>query len=325
VKALRIDRFGPLEDLRLSEVPDAALPPQSVRVEIEAAAVNPSDLGVALGRFPQAKLPLILGRDFAGRVIEGPSDLIGMPVWGSGGGELGLTRDGTHAEYLILPAGAAIRRPAHLSAEEAAVAGVPFVTAWSALVELGEFTDKQWAIVSGAAGAVGQAALQLAAALGGNAIALVRSSDDLAPLDGLKIASTLRSDRDDVPSAVRDLTAGRGADVALNAVGAPVFQPLFDSLAKEGRMVVFSARGGSNAQLDLFALYRRRLRLFGLDTAVMSLNEISRLYAQFSPFFASGAVKPSAIAARFSLADAREAYQCVDQGLPGKVVLVPQR
>jgi NADPH:quinone reductase len=325
MKALRIDRFGPIEDLRLSDVPDTPLPPESVRIEIEAAGVNPSDIGVVLGRFPQARLPLILGRDFAGSIVEGPRALIGMPVWGSGGGELGLTRDGSHAQHLILPADAAIRRPAHLSAEQAAITGVPFVTAWSALVELGGFTSGQWAIVSGAAGAVGSAAVQLALALGGNAIALVRSKDDLSPLEAIKVAAVLRSDRDDVPSAVRDLTAGRGADVALNAVGTPVFQQLFDSLAKEGRMVVFSARGGSNAQLDLFSLYRRRLTLFGLDTAVMTLAEIARLYALFSPYFESGAVKPSTIAARFSLGDAREAYECVEKGVAGKVVLVPER
>ncbi len=323
VKALRIHRFGPLDDLRVSDVADAPLPADSVRIEIEAAGVNPSDAGVALGRFSRVTLPRILGRDFAGRVIEGPADLVGLPVWGSGGGELGMTRDGSHAQHLILPAAAAIRRPAHLSAEEAAVAGVPFVTAWSALVELGAFTTGQWAIVSGAAGAVGGAAIQLTAALGGSAIAIVRSDDDLASLEGVSVAAVLRTDRDDVPGAVRELTSGRGADVALNGVGAPVFQPLLDSLAKGGRMIVFSARGGSSVQVDLFAFYRRQLRLAGLDTAALSLDEIALIYERFSPYFESKAVKPSAIAARFPLAGVRDAYERVERGVPGKVVLVP--
>ena len=74
----------------------------------------------------------MFGRDFAGRIVDGKKDLIGS-VWGWGGGELGLTRDGTHAEYLILPASVVVLRPPHLSAEEAAVVGVPFVTVWSAL------------------------------------------------------------------------------------------------------------------------------------------------------------------------------------------------
>lgn len=324
MKALQIDRFGPLSDLKIRDVSDAPLPPGSVRIAVEAAGVNPSDAGVALGHFPQATLPRILGRDFAGRVVEGPPDLIDLPVWGSGGGELGMTRDGSHAEHLILPSSAAIRRPSHLSAEEAAVAGVPFVTAWSALVELGRFSPGESVVVSGAAGAVGCAAVQLALALGGRAIALVLESSDLSRLAGLELAGVVRSDRDDVPVAVRELTDGRGADVALNAVGAPVFTALSQSLAKDGRMIVFSARAGRNVDLDLFSFYRRRLQFFGLDTASFPLREVARIYQRFGPFFESKSVKPAPIAARFPLLNAREAYERVESGESGKIVLLPK-
>ncbi len=323
MKALQIERFGTLENLQIRDLADVPLPQGSVRVQIEAAAVNPSDVGVALGRFPSATLPRILGRDFAGTVVEGPQHLLGMPVWGSGGGELGMTRDGSHAEHLILPVSAAIRRPAHLSAAEAATAGVPFVTAWSALIEMAAFKAGESVIVSGAAGAVGSAAVALALTLGGRVIALVLESDDLTPLDGLELAGVLRSDRDDVPAGVRTLTAGRGADVALNAVGAAVFPVLFESLAHGGRMVIFTARSGKDVQFDLFAFYRRELRFFGLDTATLGLDEIARLFGKFGPLFESKAVKPGPIVARFPLARAREAYERVDRGDPGKLVLIP--
>lgn len=323
MKALRIERFGPLENLQVSDVPDVPLPPGCVRVKVEAAGINPSDTGVALGRFPHATLPRILGRDFAGTIVEGPPALMGRRVWGSGGGILGMTRDGSHAEHLILPLDAVIARPAHLTAQEAAVAGVPFVTAWSALVELARLRAGEWAIVSGAAGAVGSAAVALVKALGGHAVALVRSSDDLAPLGGLNADAVLRSDLDDVPKSVLELTSGRGADVALNAVGAPVFAQLADSLGNGGRMVVFSAAGGREVQLDLFNLYRRRLQLLGLDTAALDLAEIAQLYGKFGPLFESGALAPPPIAARFPLSRAREAYERVAKGVPGKVVLIP--
>jgi NADPH:quinone reductase len=323
MKALKIDRFGPLQDLIVHDVADAPLPTNSVRVKVEAAAVNPSDVGVALGRFPHATLPRILGRDFAGVVEEGPKELLQLPVWGSGGGELGMTRDGSHAEHLILPVSAAIRRPATLSAAQAAVAGVPFVTAWCALAELARLRAGEWVIVSGAAGAVGHAAMQLVAALGGFAIALVRAKDDVTALADLKPAAILRSDRDDVPHAVRELTSARGADVALNGVGAPIFAQLFESLAPDGRMVVFSARAGREAQLDLFALYRLRARIFGLDTAALTLGDIARLYEKFGPLFESGSVTAPPIAVRFSLSDARAAYQRVENGTPGKIVIIP--
>jgi NADPH2:quinone reductase len=324
MKALRIEQFGPLENLRISDVLDAPLPAGCVRIKIEAAGVNPSDTGVALGHFPQATLPRILGRDFAGRIIEGPQDFIGTAVWGSGGGILGLTQDGSHAEHLVLPIDAVIARPSHLTARAAAVAGVPFVTAWSALVELGRFQAGEWAIVSGAGGAVGSAAVALVKALGGHAIAMDLSKVDLGPpLEGLNVDAILRSDADDVPKAVLELTAGRGAGVAINAVGAPVFAQLAASLAIGGRMIVFSAAGGREVQLDLFFLYKHRLQLFGLDTAQLNLAQIAQLYEKFGPLFESRALTPPAVAAQFPLSAAQEAYERVAAGVLGKVVLIP--
>jgi NADPH:quinone reductase len=323
MRALQIDRYGPLSDLAVREVAEAPLPADSVRIQIEAAAVNPSDAGVALGRFPRATLPRILGRDFAGRVIEGPPAAIGTLVWGSGGGELGLTRDGSHAERLVIPAAAAIARPPHLTAEEAAAVGVPFVTAWSALVDLAGVRAGEYALISGAAGAVGSAAAQLAAALGAQPIALVLERTDLAPLEGVALAGVVRTDREDVPARVREITGGRGAEIALNGVGSSLFPALYGSLAAGGRMVVFSARWGRTTELDLFTLYRGELRLYGLDTAALRLSDVARIYEKLRPHFESRALRPPAIAARFPLERARDAYERVESG-SGKIVLLPR-
>jgi NADPH:quinone reductase len=323
MRALQIDRFGPLENLAVRDVSEGPLSPDSVRVAIEAAGVNPSDTGVALGRFPQATVPRILGRDFAGTVIEGPEDVLGLKVWGSGGGILGLTQDGSHADHMILPRDALIVRPARLTAEEAAVVGVPYVTAWSALFDLAGLRAGEWVLISGAAGAVGSAAVALTKALNGHAIALDLSSVDRRRLERLGADAVLLSDIDDVPKAVSKLTSGRGADVAINAVGAPVFAMLSDSLARGGRMVIFSARSGAEVELDLFTFYRRRLQFFGLDTAALSLEQIAAIFAKLDPLFDSGAVSGSPIAARFSLERAREAYERVGAGFSGKVVLIP--
>jgi NADPH:quinone reductase-like Zn-dependent oxidoreductase len=150
------------------------------------------------------------------------------------------------------------------------------------------------------------------------------ASVDLGPpLQALNVEAVLRSDTDDVPKAVLELTEGRGADVVLNGVGAPVFAQLADSLRKGGRMVVFSAAGGREVQLDLFMLYRRRLQLFGLDTAQLSLAQIAQLYRKFGPLFEARVLAPPMVAARFPLAAAREAYERIAGGVLGKVVLIP--
>src|SRR5215470_16304538 len=163
MKALHITAHGPPGTLKAVDVPRPPLPEGHVRVRTEAAAINPSDVLSAEGRFPHAVLPRALGRDFAGRVVEGPRDLVGAAVWGTGG-DLGITRDGTHAEEIVLPVSGISRRPSNLSPQEAASAGVPFTTAWSCLVEAAALGSGETVVVAGAAGAVGWAAMELASA-----------------------------------------------------------------------------------------------------------------------------------------------------------------
>ena len=323
MKAVQIQRFGSLDDLELRDVAEPPLPTDHVRIAVEAAGVNPSDVAVAMGRFPQVTLPRTLGRDFAGRVIEGPDELIGLRVWGSGGATLGITQDGTHAEQVVLPREAAIERPNNLSAQQAAAVGGPFVTAWSALVDLGEFTAGQWALIAGATGAVGTAAIALAKARGGNAIGIVRPGSDAGALRELGV-DVVPSDAADVEATVRTMTGGRGVDVALNGVGASMFAPLAASLAHGGRMIVYSVIGGREASLDLFPFYRRELRLFGLDTASLQLAHIRTIYEALTPLFAAGTIAPPRIASAVALTQARSAYETVQRGVSGKVVLLPE-
>ncbi len=322
MKALHIDATGSLDVLAIRDVPEPSVASNDVRIRVEAAGVNPSDVGIALGRFPQLVLPRTLGRDFAGIVVDGPPALVGKPVWGTGGGELGLTRDGAHAEMLVVPQGAVALRPSHFSARCAAAAGTPFLTAWSSLVDLGRVQPGEWVIVSGAAGSVGTASVQIARAHGARPIALVRSSDDVSELAAMGVNEIVRSDRDDVAARVNELTDGAGAQLATNAVGAPIFTPLVDALGKDGRMVVFSAAAGKVAELDLFMLYRKRLTLYGLDTASFSLDRVGKILRHITPFVESGQLREPKVAATYPLEKARDAYERVN-ARGGKVVILP--
>ncbi len=301
MKALQIDRTGTLDALAIRDLPDPKPSGDEIVIRVEAAGVNPSDVGIVMGRFPQLTLPRVMGRDFAGVVVDGPKKLAGKAVWGTGGGELGLTRDGAHAQLLAMPADAVALRPPHLSAEAAAAIGTPALTAWLAVVELAATKAGEFVIVTGASGSVGTVAVQFVKALGAHPIPVDRG--------------------DDIAAKTHELTHGKGADVALNAVGAPVYAPLVDALGKGGRMVVFSAAAGKEVTLDLFTFYRKRLTFYGLDSAGLSLEKIGALLERIDPYLESRALTPPPIAARFPLERASEAYVRVSGG--GKVVLVP--
>ncbi len=321
MKALYIQQHGAIGDLKVSDVPRPAFKPGEVLVRVEAAGINPSDLLSVQGRFPHAVLPRIVGRDFAGTVVEGPANLVGRKVWGSGG-DLGVDRDGTHAEYLVIPQQAAAQRPENFSAEEAATVGVPFITAFSALVTLGQMAKDEWVIVSGAAGAVGQAAIQLAHAEGARVVALVKDASESSTSKLSGVEAVAQSDQGNLESVVRQATNGRGADLALNGVGSSILGPLFGALATGGRQVVYSAAGGQEFTLDVLAFYRNQFRLFGLNTQKLDVSGGAAILDVLKPLFESGALRASAVGERYPLSEAAKAYDRVAAHAGGKVVLI---
>jgi NADPH:quinone reductase len=322
MKALLIDHHGPHTELQLRDVPTPPMQPGEVRVEVQAAAVNPSDIVSAEGRFAHARLPRILGRDFAGRVVEGPAEWLGAEVWGTGG-DLGITRDGTHAEKVVLPLAGVARRPARLSADEAAAVGVPFTMAWLALMDLGRLAAGEWVIISGAAGAVGSAAIEIAAARGANVVALVRDDAEAQRLDRTKVAAIASSERGNLVAVTSAANGGKGADLALNGVGGVLFPPLRDALADGGRMVVYAAVAGREVPLDLLELYRRRLQILGANTAVIDAAAGARMLTMLAPLFQRGEIAPRQALERYPLSAAASAYARVAEGAPAKIVLVP--
>src|SRR5215471_9799028 len=111
--ALRFDKTGSLDALRISDIPKPAPGPDEVLVEVTAAAVNPSDIKNVLGGMHETTVPRTPGRDFAGTVVAGPPQLVGQSVFGSGG-DLGFRRDGSHAEFVAVPEVSAVRKPGNL-------------------------------------------------------------------------------------------------------------------------------------------------------------------------------------------------------------------
>ena len=74
----------------VSDIPVPAIKSREVLVKVEASGINPSDVASVEGRFPNAILPRVVGRDFAARIADGAAEVLGAEVWGTGG-DLGIT------------------------------------------------------------------------------------------------------------------------------------------------------------------------------------------------------------------------------------------
>ena len=161
MRALRFEKTGSLDFLDLRDVPKPAPAAGEVLIRVKAAAINPSDIKNVLGKMHETTLPRIPGRDFSGIVVEGPQNLVGRAVFGSGG-DLGFGRDGSHAEFLTLPRAAVSPMPQRFSFEQAAAVGLAYLTAWLALMGAAQLQAGETVLILGTTGSVGSAAAAIA-------------------------------------------------------------------------------------------------------------------------------------------------------------------
>jgi NADPH:quinone reductase-like Zn-dependent oxidoreductase len=235
MKALRFAEFGPPSVLRIEEVAIPEPGEGEALVHVKAAAINPSDIGNAAGHFKHTTLPRTPGRDFAGVVVKG-KQREGEDVWGSSP-NLGIVRDGSQAEYVVVPAETLSIKPKSLSMEQAAAIGVPFVTAWASVVSAAQIQTGETLLIVGAAGSVGQAATQIA----NWKLARVIGADTISdPIPGTE--SVVNTKTEDLRERVLELTAGRGVDAVFDTMGGPMFEPALRSLKAGGDRWLSQAR-----------------------------------------------------------------------------------
>ena len=125
MQAVRFTRHGKPGVLTIEALPPLVPGAGEAVVRIKAASINPSDVKNVLGAMEQTTLPRTPGRDFAGIVEAGPREWVGAEVWGTGG-DTGFTRDGSHAEQILVPVASLRRKPAALDFDQAASVGVNF-------------------------------------------------------------------------------------------------------------------------------------------------------------------------------------------------------
>ncbi len=319
IKALRFDRTGSLDALSLQQVPPPRPQPGEVVVEVCAAGVNPSDVKNVLGRFPYTTLPRTPGRDFAGVVVDGPAEMIGEEVWGTGK-EFGFTCDGSHAERIAVPMDGIAPKPSLLTFAQAAGCGVPYTTAWDAIDRSG-LSPGDGLVVIGAAGAVGRAALDLGRWCGAQVIAAVRRPQQVEQLAAEGFEAILLGEGDDLSAAVRRYYPA-GADMIFDTSGAWL-GPAVAALAEFGRIATIAAPPSGRVELPLLDLYRRGGSIIGVNSLLYDSRASAAMLDRFSIAFATGLLPPPPAPQERPLSSAVEVYRELAGGTTQKMVLTP--
>lgn len=230
--------------MTFGEMPDPEPGDGEVRVRVAWSAVNPTDVkrreaGRELARFDRI-IPNNDGSGVIDRVGAGVDPArIGEEVWLFGA--QAMRPFGTAAEYTLLPSRQAIRLPEAASLEDGACLGVPAVTAHMGLFLDGPI-DGKTLLVTGGGGRVGRYAVQMAKRAGATVISTAGSAEKAAHVRDLGADHVFNYREDDIVTAVRDLTGGKGVDRMLDVAFAANI-PNGHRLVRPGGMIASYAAG----------------------------------------------------------------------------------
>lgn len=297
MKAIVLHKRG-LDGVSLDDLPAPDCPQGWARVRMVAASVNRVDLYMRdNGAGITHDLPLIMGVDGVGEVIEAPGDsglasgdrvilypyefcgacrpcLAGDQPLCHSARILGEHRHGTFAEQVVLPARSLVRLSPHADMNQAAVLGVAYLTAWRMVFGQMPAAPGRTVLVQGAGGGVAYAAMQLARMAGAQVIVTTTGDDKLAHFRNLGIEA-IDYRGQDVPKAVLRLTGGEGADLVIDNVGERTWAASLRSLARGGHLVTCGATTGAHPSADIQRLFVRQLSVHG--STMGSLEEFRRL------------------------------------------------
>jgi putative PIG3 family NAD(P)H quinone oxidoreductase len=313
-------------DLVWREVPDVSADEGEVVIDVVAAGINRADLLQASGNYsPPPGASPILGLEVSGRVSAlGP----GVTTWSVGQPVCALLSGGGYAEKVAVPAGQVMPIPDGVDLHHAA--GLPEVacTVWSNLGMTAHLSPGQTVLFHGGASGIGTHGIQVAHAMGCRVAVTAGSAEKLTVCRELGADVTINYRAEDFVERIRAETAGAGADVILDLMGASYLDRNVDALAPDGRLVIIGFQGGVKGELNLGKLMVKRggvistaLRSRPVDGPSGKSAVVESVVANVWPMIADGRVRPI-IGAELPIEQAAEGHRLLSSGdAHGKVLL----
>jgi len=237
MRAVQISKFGPPSVLKIVEIRVPETREHDVLVRVRAIGLNFADVFARLGYYPSIpKPPFVPGIEFAGTVEK-----VGKSVKGFKKGDrvFGFSRQNAYAEYVSVGSDLLTRMPRTMTFEEGSAFGVAALTAYYALVSLGQVQKGEHLLLHAAAGGVGIAALQIARHLGVHVYATIGSDSKAKTVRELGAKRVINYVDEDFAAIVNQETGNRGVDVVLDSVGGKVLRKGWKLLAPRGRYILF--------------------------------------------------------------------------------------
>ena len=340
MRQIWITKPGCPETLAVKEAPDPEPRAGEVRIRVEASGVNFADILGRMGIYPDLPpIPVVVGYEVSGRV--GAVGAGADPGW-IDRDVFAVTHFGGYSDLVCVPEKQVFARPTGMSAEEGAAFPVNYLTAWQLVVVMGGLKRGETMLVHSAGGGVGIAATQIAKHIGAKVIG-VASAWKHDELKALGVEHLIDYRREDFETRTREITAGRGVELVLDAVGGDLFKKGFRLLAPTGRLGMFGVSSAANAkERDLLNVFRTLtsmpwllftpLALLNANKGVFGVNlghmwgEIDRMRGwanELLDLWSKGVIQPK-IDRTFRFGEASLAHHYIqDRKNVGKVLLKP--
>ena len=277
--------------LELRDIPLPEPKPGEIMARVKAAGLNRGEFiaghGLAGGAAKAG------GIEAAGEVVKLGE---GVTAFKPGDRVMGRALH-AYSEFAMFRIGDAMPAPARLSWEEAAGAGIAYLTAYDMLWPGGQLRAGEWLLVTGASAGVGVSSVQLGKLIGARVIGTSGSAEKLKKLGALGMDLGLQNRNGGFEQAIMEATAGKGVNLVVNNVGGSVFAECIRVMAYKGRLATVGyVDGVVKAELDILALHAKRLQVFGVSNKMRSAAEFAEGVRGFMrdvlPAIAGGHLRP---------------------------------
>ena len=325
MKAAVIHELGSEDVFRYEDVPNPEPRPRQVLLRIESASVNRGDLfrreGSYGGSTAGAPLPLILGWDVAGTIVEAGSEVRTREV---GQKVVATLPQGGYAEMVAVHEAGTVPMPDNISFDEGASIPIVFLTSWFALLKVANLREGETALIQSAGSGVGMAGIQIAKHMGCTVITTAGSQDKLDRARELGADHCINYNQADFLAETMSITDRAGVDVVLEAVGGEVLTKSVEALSMGGRVVTVGNTSRGQSTVDPGLMLNRLLTLHGFSLSTqMGRGGVMQELHTIMDLFAQGKLR-TVIDRVFPLSQAAEAHRhLADRRNFGKVLLRP--
>ena len=322
MRAVVCKAFGPPESLVVEDVPDPVPGRGQVLIDVAACSVTFPDVLMIQDLYQfKPGLPFTPGTDVAGTISALGEGVTGLEV---GTRVMAGVGAGGMAERAVASASSVVPLPDGVDLVTAPGFLYAYGTSHHALKDRAQLRAGETLVVLGAAGGVGMAAVELGALAGARVIAAASSAERLALCREHGATDTINYATEDLKSAIRDLTGGRGADVVYDAVGGPYSEPALRSTAWNGRFLVIGFAAGDIPKIALNLPLLKGCSIVGVFYGAFTANEPERQrenVAELLAWWRDGKLDPY-VSATYPLQHAPDALRALaDRKVMGKVVV----